>query len=522
MACDRENQDDHLRNQVSELLAAIVTGSRETRSLACESLSRLLVSKDAVVSLLRRERAVGQESVFLGSLRLDAAREAVTCAVAELFSRIDATHGRREASMSAEWFIHRVGELSLGIANAMDQPRTGSVMHLFDGGLYERGRRSSSEEQMISLFDEAAASPDEFLREKAFERLWNWSRQLALSQCRDPHVADDVATEAVLRLLRHARSIRGANHPYSGIDVARRVRTMILGPFRTSRRKWRGLVASVMARRERPFRDVNLTEDEVAGAIDDHTTGIRQGPHAFLASSGDISLLFHQAMREHLGQCREQLCDCVARQVLGERAQRTLETILDVLARRVSVAQYNGQRAASFVVVESITRWNVDPSQALPALQQVLPIKRPRAIARRLRHIRDQLLITGLVDRHLAPRTARPGDLFSMLENLDARCRLPELMGHRRQQQTISGVVTFWRSSLEQLVDSLDGRAIAVTLPPLLVANQRLSVSPDVLDAMEKQLHINRNAAHNAVKRHLSMLTDWGMVQEIEDSDASD
>jgi uncharacterized protein (DUF2267 family) len=373
------------------------------------------------------------------------------------------------------------------------------------------------EEQVIAVFDEAAARPgDEMLRNWAFDRLWNWARHLAFSRCHDPHIADDVATETVLSLLRSARAVRTANHPLSGIEVARRVRTAIFGGSQTKGGRWQGLLARVATRRERSFTDVSITDDDVSRAFDDPTTRVSQAVDDLRATTDDASELPYRAMRDHLDLCRQHVRESTARQERGEQAQRALEAVLDVLADRVTAAQRGDQNTASFVVAQVITHWTVEPTRALPALRRCLQIQRPRCITRRLWHIKDQLLVTGLLDRHLAPRAAHPDDVRSMLEDLEGRRKLPGFIRQRCQQQTIFGVVTFWRSYVEQLDAAVQSRQIAITLPPLFQSHQRLSVSSDILDAIANRLGISRNAAHNSIKRQLSLLTSWGLIDELE------
>ena len=132
------------------------------------------------------------------------------------------------------------------------------------------------------------------------------------------------------------------------------------------------------------------------------------------------------------------------------------------------------------------------------------------------------VLITGLLDRHLAPRAARLEDVRSMLDDLAKRRQLREFIGRRRQQQTILGVVNFWRSCLREQEAAAQSRDVTVKLAPLFQAYTRLRVSSDVLDATRKRLGVSRNAAHNSIKRQLSLLASWGMVEELEDINAPD
>jgi hypothetical protein len=523
MVRDRENQDDNLKDRVSDLLATIVSGGEEARTSACEALSRLLVSKHAVAAVLRQERAVGQDAVFVVSLRLDAARAAVRRAAVEFCA--PAAPGRTDDAWRSrvDWFICRVDELSLGATDAARDALPGTVLDLFDAGHYRRGQRHHLEEQVISLFDEAGARPgDEDLRNNAFEGLWNWARCLAFSRCRDPHVADDVATETVLTLLRGARAIRTAEHAWSGMEVARRVRMAILGSSQATGGRWQGLLARVAMRRELSFTDVSITDEDVSRANDDPATRISQAVDDTPAATVGVSELPYRAMRDHLDLCRQQVRETTARQERGEQAQRALETVLDVLADRVVTAQRGDQDTTSFIVAELITHRTVERTQALPAFRRCWQIQRPRWITRRLLRIADQLLATGLLDRNLVPRAAHPDDLRSMLEDLEGRRKLPRFIRVRCQQQTLLEVVAFWRSSLEQLAAGLQVRQMAITLPPLFQSRRRLTVNSDILDAIAERLGISRNAAHNSIKRQLNLLTSWGMVDESTDMTGPD
>ena len=116
----------------------------------------------------------------------------------------------------------------------------------------------------MTLFDEAFQQHNAAASNRGFARLLDWAYDLTASHCNDPHLNDDVVMDAMTSVCRTVLSDAERRSSNTAVDIAHKIRSMILG-FRSAKgREWRGLLADHLAarrrRREVPLDDATLID----------------------------------------------------------------------------------------------------------------------------------------------------------------------------------------------------------------------------------------------------------------------
>lgn len=500
----------NLEKQVSELLVQLLSADRAAQESVCESLCRLLPTHKDLEELLRQKRSAARRSVYLSSLRLDVARRAVRQAAVEFCTAVKVELRGKAPEALAVWFIGRVNELALSGPSILPAEPTIDALSLFDSGHYLRGRRGPEEDELMALLEEAFRDQDTAACDRAFGRLLSWAYEITYAACHDPHLSDDVVMDAVTSVLRNILSQPRRGHRYFVIDITHKIRSTIFG-FRSKKgKKWHGLLADHIAARRRR-REVSLDDATSPDGRDARWIAVADPDNDAAASLGDPGKLY-EAINAHLQLFRDSVLSDSGDQRLRTRARSALAVVLEVLEHRLATARQIRHPLPSIVVVDIDKTWTVHRN-ALSELRQRLKMQREKRILERLWNIKGQLILAGVMEPDLALRPGRKADLRARLSNLADQRRLADFAIRRREKATIAAVCSYWVSFLDKTDGEADDEE-PLSLPPLFDSHQRVHVAPDVSGEIMARLHLSGPAAHNAIKRHVPLLLEWGMAQE--------
>ncbi|MCA9141766.1 MAG: hypothetical protein KDB05_03230 [Planctomycetales bacterium] len=497
--------------QIRALCRQLLVDQEASRLAAFGGLIMLAPGERDLAEFLQLQRGADVASLFIFSLRLDIAIQAVKELAAELLEE-----SIPQASVWTEQLVFdRLSHLIFIESNGAPG---GIAGRLHDSDRYRRSKRRQAERELIELLDEALQRRDDVLRNEAFGRLWSWANELCRARCHDANVSQDLASEALVHLLRTAaptvpvsgtkvspvRISRSLDNflPVSGVEILSRTYIALRG-YRTGAGGWPGLLdkhfADVRARREVPW---DLTNADLLYAP---LSEVAHDP-AFWVSPQDIC--------DALDIFRQEVKEKRSVRAVGSKGAQALNTILDHV--QVRLLQEREEHQDETTVVHVRLRPTVEAQKLRPYLVEKLGITRPKSLLNRLLAIGDVLATAQLYDRDLVPLLINKQDLPNILGQLRRQIDDGRFRKANRQRSTMEALLEFLEGTCFVMVTE-EADQTTMHMPPLLTWSKRVHVQSEILDVLKDELGMDGAAAHNCVKRQLGLLDTWGFVKELRD-----
>ena len=313
--------------RIRALCGELLAGDTVRRLAAFDGLIMLAPGERDLVEFLLAARQADSSKQFVYSLRLDIAVHAVRELAFEI-SKAQELHWTSDQVYShLNLLVFGLGQGDFGIAG-----------RLYDSDRYRRSRRTCTECELIDLLDEALQRKDDSLRNEAFRRLWQWAADLCRRRCNDDEAAQDLASEAIVHLLKSVRPdvvapwnhtpwesapVRVSSLFLSGVETLSRVYVALFG-YRKEAGGWPGLFDKYFADRS-ALREVSW---------DRSTSELLHAPLHEVANRTSVALPREQ-IRSALSICREDLESKQGDGIIGERSAQALSVILDYVHSRM-------------------------------------------------------------------------------------------------------------------------------------------------------------------------------------------
>ncbi|MBC8356996.1 MAG: hypothetical protein H8E66_33915 [Planctomycetes bacterium] len=492
--------------RIRALCRQLLADEESRRLSAYDGLITLAPSERDLMEFLRLKRQADMSDQFVYSLRLDTAVHAAR----ELAANISRDQG-------SIWTGGNVFTLLNRLIFGGGQDDGGIAGRLYDSDRYRRSKRSRTAGDLITLLDEALQRRDDSLRGEAFRQLWNWAAELCHMRCNDAEAAQDLASEAIVQLLKTARPSVGASRDQairtslpppanflllSGVETLSRIHVALFG-YRKGRGGWPGLFDKHFADRA-ALKEVSW--DQSSGDL-------LHAPLSEVADRAPVEMP-PQEVRGALAIFREELNSKESDGLVGPKSAQALSVILNHVQTNILDGQKDNDGAMTVASIR--LRASVEAQTMRPYLAKTLGITRPHSLLRRVLAIKDILVAAQLYDRDLTPLAINEQDLPTILIRLRIQAADSQFRKTPRQRRTLEALIDFW----EELVSTrAAGEADCTTiyLPPLVSWSRRVRVQTDVLQLLKDQLGMGGTAAHNCVKRQLQLLESWGFVKEDSD-----
>jgi len=498
-------------DQVRALCRQLLVDQTASRLTAFGGLIVLTPGDLDLVELLRSQGEADTSGLFLVSLRLDIAIQAVKELATELLDE--------SSPYASDWTERLIFDrLNRLIFPSADGESGGIACRFYASDRYSRSKRTQAERELIELLDEALQRRDDALRNEAFGRLWRWANELCRVRCHDANVSQDLASDAIVHLLRTAiptvpvsetlsspikitRTLENLL-PISGVEILSRIYIVLRG-YRKGAGGWPGLLdkhfADVRSRREVSW---DLTNSELLYA-----------PLSHVNHRSD-SRMSPQQVCDVLDIFREEVKEKRAVKAVGSKSAQALNAILDHV--QVRLLDEREEHHDEPTVVNVRLRPTVEGHKLRPYLVARLGITRPKSLLHRLLALTDVLAAAQLYDRDLMPLLINKQDLPSILGRLRSQIEDGKFRKAKSQRLTLEALLDFWSDACIDAAAE-ENEQVTLRMPPLLSWSKRVHVQSDILSVLKDELGMDGSAAHNCVKRQLGLLETWGFVKELRD-----